>query len=266
MQPGEVLVALLSGGATVVRFQEETASRVSVALGRNKQARVPADRIILATGVIASAQEQFEEFRSRALEMSSEIDLSEVWEVLADDAEAIGLEKLGELYWASPPDAPRLVALALHLDRGIDLFALGQDGFVPRSRLEVEETSARRRREAENALEAEALASSLGRGTLPEPVTNHQETLLEILRGYAVYGEDFPRRGRRGPCSRRWPRAPGTSSAAASSCWLASASSRPTSRWSCSRPASESGFPRTPSSKPGPSGWKRTCRSRADAI
>ena len=91
MKQGEVLVALLGKGATVVRYHDETASRVSVALGRNKQARIPHNRVVLATGVLMPEQERFEEFRAGALEQSKEIDLAEVWEVVADDGNPLKL-------------------------------------------------------------------------------------------------------------------------------------------------------------------------------
>jgi exoribonuclease-2 len=193
MQQGEVLVALLGKGATVVRYLDETASRISVALGRNKQARIPRNRIVLATGVLLPDQERFEEFRAGALAQSAEIDLAEVWEVVASDGEAVSLDDLADLYWTSPPDPASLVALALGLDLDTDRFVHGPDGYTPRSREELDELLGRRQREADNAREGEALVSGLVAGALPEPLTSHQEGLLRILKDFVIQGEEYPR-------------------------------------------------------------------------
>ena len=193
MQQGEVLVALLGKGATVVRYLDETASRVSVALGRNKQARIPRNRVVLATGVLLPDQQRFEEFRAGALAQSAEIDLAEVWEVVAADGEPISLGDLADLYWTSPPDPASLVALALGLDLDTDRFVRGADGYMPRSREDLDELLARRQREANHAREAEALVSGLAAGALPAPLTPHQEGLLRVLKDFVVQGEEYPR-------------------------------------------------------------------------
>ena len=193
MQQEEVLVALLGKGATVVRYRDETASRVSVALGRNKQARIPHNRVVLATGVLMPEQERFEEFRAGALEQSKEIDLAEVWEIVAGDGEALSLDDLAGLYWTSPPDPSALVALALGLDLDSDRFVRGPDGYKPRSREDLDELLARRQREADNAREAEDLVSGLAVGTLPAPLTPYQDGLLHILKDFVIQGEEYPR-------------------------------------------------------------------------
>ena len=193
MQQGEVLVALLGKGATVVRYLDETASRVSVALGRNKQARIPRNRIVLATGVLLPDQERFEEFRAGALERSAEIDLAEVWEVVASDGEPVSLDDLADLYWTSTPDPASLVALALGLDLDTDRFVHGADGYTPRSREDLDELLRRRQREADNAHEAETLVTGLAAGTLPAPLTSHQEGLLRVLKDFVIQGEEYPR-------------------------------------------------------------------------
>ena len=54
MEPDEIVVARLNQGATVLRYVDRTPSRVTLALGRNKQAKLPADRVIYATGIVSS--------------------------------------------------------------------------------------------------------------------------------------------------------------------------------------------------------------------
>jgi exoribonuclease-2 len=190
LQPGEIVVAHLSRGATVVRYQEETATRVSVLLGRNKLARIPSDRILFATGVVASAQDKFEDFRDRSQHTAADIDLTEVWDVLTEDAGAISLEEMAELYWDSSPDAARLVALALHLDGNTDLFVREGDRYEPRTREAVADIQVRRARREQNAADALSLMTGLAQGAPPEELSKHQEMLLGQLRDYAIHGEE----------------------------------------------------------------------------
>ena len=193
MRPGEVVVARLSGGVAVVRFTEDVGSRVKLALGRNREARVPAGRVLLATGLVPGSQEAFEEFRARCQAVASEIDLSEVWDVVVDDAETSTLHELAELYWDDGHDAARLAALALHLEEGTDYFAADAGGYAPRSRDDLESLLTRRNREAKHAAEAQELASALADGHLPEAAAEYQDQLLLHLQGFAVHGDDYGR-------------------------------------------------------------------------
>ena len=194
MLPGEILVARLSGGVTIVRFQEEKNGRVSVLLGRNKVARIPAERVMLATGVLAGEAGRFEEFCDGAREASGEIDLTEVWDVLTDEQEESSLADLAGLYWPASPGAVELTALLLSLERTSDLFVSDGTRYRPRTREDLAALLERRRREAENARDAEELVESLSAGGLPQALSPHQQSLIEILEGYAVHGEELPRR------------------------------------------------------------------------
>ena len=194
MLPGEILVARLSGGVTIVRFREERNGRASVLLGRNKVARIPAERVMLATGVLADEVGRFEEFCDNARDASSEIDLSEVWDVLTDEQGESSLEDLAELYWPASPGALELTALLLCLERANDLFVSGTGKYTPRTREDLANLLARRQREAENARDAQALVEGMSTGRLPEAMSAHQDSLLDALVGYAVHGEELPRR------------------------------------------------------------------------
>lgn len=193
MQPGEIVVARLGKGASIVQLLEAAADKVTVALGRNRQARIPSDRILIGTGVTASAQEEVEEFRRESEAISADIDLSEVWEVSSDEAAPIDLLGLADLYWDTQPRPAQIAALALHLDQNSDHFTYGSDGYTPLTRAAVEETQVRRRREAENAEAASSLMAALSQGSLPEPLSAGQEAVLDHLRSYAVYGDDYAR-------------------------------------------------------------------------
>ena len=178
----------------MVRFQEEKNGRVAVLLGRNKVARIPAERVMLATGVLAGDAGRFEEFCDSAREASGEIDLTEVWDVLTDEQEESSLEDLADLYWPASPGAVELAALMLSLERTSDLFVSAGARYRPRTREDLADLLAKRRREAENARDAQELVEALSEGRLPEAKSPHQESLIEVLMGYAVHGEELPRR------------------------------------------------------------------------
>ena len=193
MKPGEIVVARLGKGASIVQYLEGTATQAIVALGRNRQARIPPDRILLATGLVPSGQEELDEFRRQSQDLSIDIDLSELWEVAGDNPAPISFDSLAELYWGSSPKPAQTAALALHLDQNSDHFSYGSDGYTTRSRASLTEIQARRRREAESAEAAASLMSHLSDGSLPEPLSSSQMAMLQHLRGYAVHGEDYAR-------------------------------------------------------------------------
>ncbi len=193
MRPGEVLVARLSGGASIVRFKEERNGRVAALLGKNKLARIPPSRVMLATGALVDPK-RFEDFRSRAETAFRNIDLSEVWDALTDDQEAVSFQDIADLYWTDKPGPIELVSLLLALERTPDLFLRDDGRYRPRTRDDLAKLLKRRRREAEKARDTQALAESLSEGRLPDTPSRYQESLVEAMKGYAVNGEEFQRR------------------------------------------------------------------------
>jgi exoribonuclease-2 len=193
MQPDEIVVARLNQGTSVLRYVEETKSRVTLALGRNKQAKLPIDRVIYATGIVAGDPEEVVEFRAKAEAAAEAIDLTEVWEVVADEQAAMTTTEIAELYYDDDVGPPEMVALTLHLDRGTDYFESDKLAYTPRTTEALDELRARRKREAENAEAAETLMAALGTGTLPDPISNLHENLLQHIRGYAIHGDDYAR-------------------------------------------------------------------------
>ena len=190
MQPGEVVVARLAKAASVVRYLGGSEANVSVALGRNRQARIPSDRILLATGLVLSRDEEVESFRQECQALGSDIELSEVWETVGDEAAPMSLDSLAELYWGATLSPAQRVALALHLEQSSEYFVRENDRYHARTRASVEEIQTRRRREAQRATVAQALMDQISLGRLPQPLDSDQAALLQRLRDYAVHGEE----------------------------------------------------------------------------
>ena len=187
------MVARLAKGATLVRYLGETSGRVTLALGRNKQAKLPPDRVLLTTGLVGLSDDEIEAFRRECEAISSDIELSDVWEVVRDEATSWNLGALAELRWGASTDIAHLVAMALRLDADHDYFVYGKDGYTPRTEEDVDDIRVRRKREAERAEAAASLMSHLTQGTLPHPLPASQAPLLEHLRAYAIHGDDYAR-------------------------------------------------------------------------
>ena len=193
MRPGAVVVALLSKGATVVQYRDADESRVTVAIGRNRDAKIPASRIVLVTDYVPEGREELEEFRRTCESMAAAVDLAEVWEVVRDEEDHASADALAELYWGASAEAAERVAVVLHLDRHTDYFVRTADGYAARTAEAVDEIRTRRRRQAEYAADADALMEALRERRLPDPPTKSQEAQLHHLREYAVHGDDYAR-------------------------------------------------------------------------
>ena len=89
MKPNELVAARMSGGITIARVVDVEASRVRVAVRRKKEARLPAERIVLSTQVFAEGDEQVADFRKQSEDIASDVDIAELWEVVSDEQAAL---------------------------------------------------------------------------------------------------------------------------------------------------------------------------------
>ena len=67
MRTGEILIARLAKETSLVRYLSHTKSRVTIALNRNKQARIPHNRVLLNTELVSTGDQDFERLRGRGL-------------------------------------------------------------------------------------------------------------------------------------------------------------------------------------------------------
>ena len=193
MKPNELVAARMSGGITIARVVDVEASRVRVAVRRKKEARLPAERIVLSTQVFADGDEQVAAFRKQSESIASDVEIAELWEVVSDEQAALSFDDLAELYWGADASAAQQVALLLRLDRDSLYFEDGKRGYTPRTQSAVEETLARRKRQAQQAAEANALVACLKSGELPSELTPHQRMLVDSIRDFAAFGDDYAR-------------------------------------------------------------------------
>jgi exoribonuclease-2 len=193
MKPGEIIVVRLNHGPGLGRCIESDASRVRVAIGRNREARLPLSRLLLESGVMASGHEAVEALTQDAETVAAGLDLAELWELVCDEGQAFALDDIAGLLWTEPPSPAQRVGLLLHLDRNDLRFSKKGASYLPRSREEVDELVARQRRQVQNAGEEEALAAALAAGEPTPDPTAHQSQILDQLRGLSLFGDDYTR-------------------------------------------------------------------------
>jgi len=157
MKSGELVAARLSGEITIAKVLEVEATRVRLLLRQKKEARIPAERIVLTTGVIASSDADIEKFKAETEALTSSIDIEELWEVVRDEDGPVSLEDLAELSWGDNAEASQRMALLLQLDRETLFFTSEKGVYSPRSEAAVEEIRQRRVREANNANDSAVL-------------------------------------------------------------------------------------------------------------
>ena len=193
MKPGEIIVVRLNHGPGLGRCIEVDASRVRVAIGRNREARLPLARVLLECGVTASGHETVEALAQDAETVAAGLDLEDLWNLVCDEGDAFALDDIAGLLWTAPPTPAQRVGLLLHLDRNDLRFAKKGDSYSPRPREEVDERIARQTRQAQIMEEEDALATSLAAGEPTPDPTAHQAQVLDQLRGLALFGDDYTR-------------------------------------------------------------------------
>ena len=129
---GEIIVARLSKEAKIVRFIDESNGLTKVAIGRNKQAKLPRDRILFATGLVTDDMELVDRFRVEAVDIAVTLDLVSVWKLVEEDRSKLSLQEISELCFEGSPTPVQITAVALHLDNDDKLFVYKADGYFSR--------------------------------------------------------------------------------------------------------------------------------------
>ena len=193
LQPGAIVVVRLASGPSIRRVIETKGTRVRLALGRNREARLPTERVLLETGEFADNEDELNSFSAACESAASDLDLSDVWDLCVGEPSSLSLADIADFYWAEPASPPQLAALLLHLERDDPYFEGSADGYSPRTRQDVIDTLSQRRARAEREAAVSALADRLSSGELPAQPSQHERELLDHLKGFVVYGDNYTR-------------------------------------------------------------------------
>jgi exoribonuclease II len=195
----------LKRGVTIERCLEAGEGRITITMGRNKQARVPIDRVILATGMTGLDDAGMEAFAKQMTEASRAIDLREVWELLVEDARPVAppasppvpprvtLEEIAGLYFDDQPGAESLAGLASHLETMPVYFQRKGHAYTARSADEIAQAAERKRKEAERQAAEASVIGALSEGQMPDRLSAAEQRLVSEVRGFALHGDEHPR-------------------------------------------------------------------------
>lgn len=189
------MVARMKGGLGIGRCLGSVSGgeRVRILVRRNREVQMPLDRVLLTTGITAATEAEVQELWTSLQRLASEIDLSDVWDVVRAEGTSMSLEDLAEIYWGPSYDASQRAALLLHLEGSSQYFVNDGEAYTPQTQEYVRDLQARRQRKAEQALEAATLVEHLSRGMLPPQTTRYQSGLVDHLKGFAIHGDNYTR-------------------------------------------------------------------------
>ena len=193
MQPGDILLVQLDAGPRLSRYIETKGNRLRLAIGRNREARLPPSRLIHETGLNSAGFGGVEELTQQAEAVATDLDLEEVWDIVCDDGVSLTLIDIGELYWGSEPTPEQTVGLLLNLLRDDLRFVRDGVHFLPRDRDTVSATIERIELQVQRAADMDQLSGAMRSGTLPTTLTERQVETLGQVRAFVVHGDDYPR-------------------------------------------------------------------------
>ena len=195
MQQGDIVLVQLDAGPRLARYIETKGNRLRLAVGRNREARLPMSRLVHETGVTAAGFEAVEDLRRQAETVVEDLDLEEVWDVVCDDGDALTLTDIGELYWGAEPSTQQCVGLLMYLLDDDLRFVRDGSHFLPRDRETVADLTDRRQRQVQRTADAQSLSAGFRSGGLPTELTDYQDDVLRQVRGFILHGDEYSRAG-----------------------------------------------------------------------
>jgi len=191
MQPGEIIVAKLAKGPCVAKYVRSSKLHVTVSLPQNTEAYIPRSRILFKTGKTISTTEELQEFWKQCENLSSQINLKNIWEITSENPSSTSIKKLTELNWGPNTNTTHEVALVLHMERGQEYFKCDGDSYLPKSRESVLEMQKRKEQKRQNIERTSIFIRNLLQGNLPQEITGIESELLHHIREYAIYGTEY---------------------------------------------------------------------------
>jgi exoribonuclease-2 len=177
--------------------------KVSVFSEEGKEVEVDFGKVVFSTGIkLGDALTQSEKklkLRGIRKELDGKrntIDLRTLWECVFDNEKELSLDELVELYYGEVSgEAEGILLLFWAVEKDDFYFKRADNGYVPRTPKEVEETTLRKEAEKRKLIERKA-AIKWARGVI-EGREDEQELnfkhYLELLKGYVIHLDKFER-------------------------------------------------------------------------
>lgn len=201
MELGEIIVVQLKNGPAIGRYlstpntpsKSSVTDRIRVAIGKNREAQLTTDRLLMSTGIVNSNAEQANDLWKLSKDLSLEVDLHEAWSIAVDSRNPVSLEDLADLYWGGSDNTAKKIAIILNVYETNLYFYQDGASYYARTREEIEEIQKRRYQQILKQKERESIIDALRQGTLPEKLTPNQQDILNHLRGLVIHGNQYRR-------------------------------------------------------------------------
>ena len=190
---GDILVVLLHKGPRVVRCLGRDGERITISAGRNRQAKIPCDRLLLNTNLSGLSDTELEAFSSRVAEVSKDLVAEEVWRLMAEVGTGETVEHLGQLHFGDRPTPAQVAGLAMHLAEQTPHFERQGHAYIARSAEDMRQMLLRDRRQAQLASARSRILNELTQGRLPDSLTEMECKFIEEVRSFSVFGDNYPR-------------------------------------------------------------------------
>ena len=194
IQPGELIVAHLKQGLALVRAIEVETTKITISLGRNKQAQLPHRRILYATNLVTDSDREAEELQLASQAISDKLNVNELWQLVKDEADEFTLEDLARIHWNGNPTLPQKIGLLFHLEKFPVYFSRDKNIYWPASIENIEMIRSQKRKDEERSAARSTLMEHLAYGKVPSPMNEHHRVFLAHLREFAIHGDTYSKR------------------------------------------------------------------------
>jgi exoribonuclease-2 len=200
MEPGYLVEFFEEKSILVAAVLDLKGDRLQVVTPTNRDLTVARKRVLHACpggrpGALSRQEwlDLLQETTRRREALQQSIDLTEVWELLAEEEKALPVDDMAELWFGSAtPDQVAAMGRSLYEDRF--LFKYKDGLWLPNSPEVVENLQDKARREEEARQElaeaAQWLRTAWEGGKIADPAI--RERLVELLRSVAVWGQESP--------------------------------------------------------------------------
>lgn len=162
----------------------------------HRRLRLHRHDLVCLTGLRVGEDRAFlRTYASSVRELSAQIDLREIWDLVSEGQEALSIREIADLYWGDEMDASRWVALYMHLEYTCSYFETrSSDTYVPLPADGVAARQRQRQRIESLGHEWDEFVHWLAAGEEepydPKTLTKRHRAWLEGVRQYALWGTE----------------------------------------------------------------------------
>ena len=187
---GEIILVKLSKDLIFCQFDKISDSQIVCIYG-NKSIRVRATNVIVSTKFIPKSDSELQTFKLACKNLSEEIDINSIWNLVVCQGTSFALTELASLYFSEPNSPKEPAAMAILLDKDKYYFTISKNRYFPNTQSQVLQLKRSHSKMMENKRAITSLLSAMIKGSMLEKLNSPQRDFIDHLKKYAVYGEDY---------------------------------------------------------------------------